>query len=146
MKSAHITAILFATAWGAGAALAQSQTPMDGQPMTISGVETVCTGTTTDVRADPQWRAYPFHLEVAGKDGQYLGDEQVTVTGNGHSVSVKCSGPWVLMKLPAGSYKVSLDVPEGGHQDVTVRVPGRTVVHFPNAGGEVTPLGRVASQ
>ena len=146
MNSAPFTAILFAGALGAGAALAQSETPKDEQPMTISGVETVCTGTTTDVRADPQWRAYPFHLEVAGKDGQYLGDEKVTVTGNGHSVSVQCSGPWVLMKLPAGSYKVSLDVPEGGHKDVTMQVPGRTVVHFPNAGGEVGPNGKVAVQ
>ena len=112
--------------------------------MTISGVETVCTGTTTDVRADPQWRAYPFHLEVAGRDGQYLGDERVTVTGNGHSVSVQCSGPWVLMKLPAGSYKVSLDVPDAGHKDVTMQVPGQTVVHFGDAGGEVAPNASAA--
>jgi hypothetical protein len=146
MKSAHMAAILAASVVGAGAALAQSDSPMDGQPMTISGIETVCTGTTTDVRADPQWRAYPFHLEVAGKDGQYLGDEKVTVSGNGHSVSVQCSGPWVLMKLPAGSYKVSLDVPEAGHKDVTMQVPGRTVVHFGNAGGEVAPNGSTAVQ
>lgn len=145
MKSAHI-AVLAASFLGAGAALAQSNSPKDGQPMTISGVETVCTGTTTDVRADPQWRAYPFHLEVAGKDGQYLGDEKVTVSGNGHSVSVQCSGPWVLMKLPAGSYKVSLDVPDAGHQDVTMQVPGRTVVHFAKAGGEVAPDGGAAAQ
>ena len=139
MKSTDFAAILVGSAFGAGVAFAQSEAPMDGQLMTISGVETVCTGTTTDVRADPQWQAYPFHLEVAGKEGQYLGDEKVTVSGNGHLVSVQCSGPWVLMKLPAGSYKVSLDVPGGGHQDVTMRVPGRTVVHFQNAGGEVAP-------
>ena len=145
MKSAHIAALAALTI-GAGTALAQSDAPTEGQPMTISGVETVCTGTTTDVRADPQWRAYPFHLEVAGKDGQYLGDEKVTVSGNGHSVSVKCSGPWVLMKLPAGSYKVSLDVPDAGHKDVTMQVPGRTIVHFPDVGGEVAPYGNVAVQ
>lgn len=143
MKSGHI-AVFVASVIGAGAALAQSDAPMDGQPMTINGVETVCTGTTTDVREDPQWRAYPFHLEVAGKDGQYLGDEKVTVAGQGHSVSVTCSGPWVLMKLPAGSYKVSLDVPDAGHKDVTMQVPGRTVVHFANAGGEVAPYGSTA--
>jgi hypothetical protein len=146
MKSAHLAAIVSASVLGAGTAWAQSDAPMDGQPMTISGVETVCTGTTTDVRADPQWRAYPFHLEVAGKDGQYLGDENVTVSGNGHSVSVKCGGPWVLMKLPAGSYKVSLDVREAGHKDVTMQVPGRTVVHFENAGGDVAPNKSAAAQ
>lgn len=139
MRAAQFTPILFASVLAAGAAIAESETPKDGQPMTVNGVETVCTGTTIDIRADPQWRAYPFHLEVAGKDGQYLGDEKVTVSGNGHSVSVQCAGPWVLMKLPAGSYKVSLDVPDAGHRDVTMQVPGRTVVHFPNAGGEEDP-------
>jgi hypothetical protein len=142
MKTAKFSTILFASTVALGSAMAQSETPKDEQPMTIHGVETVCTGTTTEVRADPQWRAYAFHLEVAGKDGQYLGDEKVTVSGNGHSVSVQCSGPWVLMKLPAGSYNVSMDVPEAGHKDVTIRVPGRTVVHFPNAGGETAPNGR----
>jgi hypothetical protein len=139
MKSAYLTAMLFASGMTAGAALAVGEAPKDGQPTTIDGVETVCTGTTTDERADPQWRDYPFHLEVAGKEGQYLGDEKVTVSGNGHSISVQCGGPWVLMRLPAGSYKVSLDVPDAGHKDVTMRVPGRTVVHFANGGGEVTP-------
>ena len=146
MKSTQLTAVLFATALGTGAAVAQNQMPVEDQPMTIGGIETVCTGSGLDARADPQWRAYPFHLEVAGKSGQYLGDEQVSVTGNGQSVSVHCVGPWVLMKLPAGSYKVSLDVPEGGHRDLTVKVPGRIVVHFPNAGGAEAPNGRVASK
>jgi hypothetical protein len=135
MKIAQFTPILLASVLAAGTAIAQGENPKDEQPMTINGVETVCTGASTNVRADPQWRAFPFHLEIAGNDGQYLGDEKVTVSGNGHSVSVQCSGPWVLMKLPAGAYKVSLDVPDAGHKDVTIRVPGRTVVHFPNAGG-----------
>jgi hypothetical protein len=146
MKSPLLAAILSASVLATGAAIAQSDSPKDGQPMTISGIETVCTGTTTDVRDNPQWKAYPFHLEVTGKDGQYLGDERVTVSGNGHSVSVQCSGPWVLMKLPAGSYKVSLDVPDAGHKDVTMQVPGRTVVHFGDAGGEVLPNGGATLQ
>ena len=141
MKSAPFAAVLVASGLLAGAALAQSKSPVDEQPMTVNGVETVCTGASADVRADPQWRAYPFHLEVAGKDGQYLADAKVSVSGNGHSVSVQCNGPWVLMKLPAGSYKVSLDVPDAGHKDVTVTVPGRTIVSFGNAGGEAPPRG-----
>ena len=145
MNRALTASVVMATVLAGGLAVAQTQTPAEGQPITINGVETVCTGTTTDVRADPQWRAYPFHLEFAGKGGQYLGDEQVNVTGNGQSVSVKCEGPWVLMKLPAGTYKVSADVPEGGHRDFSMRVPGRMVLHFPGGGGEVVPSdGRVA--
>jgi len=141
MKTLYIPLILAAATLSAGTAFAQSDTLQDEQTMTVAGVETACTGTSLEVRSDPRWAAYPFHLEVAGKDGQYLGDEKVTVTGNGHSVSVQCSGPWVLMKLPSGSYHVSLDVPEGGHRDLTMHVPGKTVVHFPGGGGEVTPAG-----
>jgi hypothetical protein len=144
MKFRHKTAILFATLLLPTAGMAQTPALEGDQPMMVNGVETVCTGTTTDVREDPRWRAYPFHIEFAGKDGQYLGDETVSVSGNGHSVSVHCEGPWVLMKLPTGNYKVSADVAEAGHKDVTVHAPGRTVLHFPNAGGEVGPSGKVA--
>jgi hypothetical protein len=146
MRFGHKTAILFATLLLPAAAMAQTSVLEVDQPMMVNGVETVCTGTTTDVREDPRWRAYPFHLEFAGKDGQYLGDETVSVSGNGHSVSVHCEGPWVLMKLPSGTYKVSADVAEAGHKDVTVHAPGRTVLHFPNAGGEVGPSGKVAAR
>jgi hypothetical protein len=144
MRTAPKTAILFASILGAGGAVAQSSTPTEGQPMTVSGVETVCTGTTTDVRDDPRWQAYSLRLEFAGKEGQYLGDERVTVSGNGQSVSVHCAGPWVLMKLPKGAYKVSADVAGAGHQDLTVQAPGRVIVRFPNAGGETAPAGSAA--
>lgn len=146
MRFGQKTAILFATLVVPAAAWAQTPALGDDQPMMVNGVETVCTGTTTDVREDPRWRAYPFHIEFAGKDGQYLGDETVNVSGNGHSVSVHCDGPWVLMKLPSGSYKVSADVAEAGHKDVTVHAPGRVVLHFPSAGGEVDKGGKVAAR
>ena len=144
MRFRHKTAILFATLVVPVAGMAQTPALTEDQPMMVNGIETVCTGTTTDVRADPMWRAYSFHLEFAGRDGQYLGDETVNVSGNGHSVSVRCGGPWVLMKLPSGTYNVSTDVPEAGHRDLTVHTPGRVVLHFPNAGGEETPSGKVA--
>ena len=144
MRFRDKTVLVFATLLLPAASLAQTAALSEDQPMMVNGVETVCTGTTTDVRADPMWREYSFHLEFAGRDGQYLGDETVNVSGNGRSVSVHCEGPWVLMKLPSGTYKVSTDVPEAGHRDLTVHTPGRVVLHFPNAGGEVTPSGKVA--
>jgi hypothetical protein len=140
------TAILSALILAGGGAVAQSTMPAEGQPQTIGGVETVCTGTTTDVRDDPRWQAYSLRLEFAGKDGQYLGDEMVNVAGNGQSVSVHCAGPWVLMKLPKGAYKVSADVAGAGHKDLTVQAPGRVVVRFPNAGGAVAPAGSAETQ
>ena len=117
MRVSHKIAILLTTVLLPATGFAQGEAPEDGQPMVINGIETVCTGTTTDVREDPRWRAYSLRLEFAGKDGQYLGDETVNVSGNGHSLSVHCSGPWVLMKLPSGSYKVSADVAEGARRE-----------------------------
>lgn len=142
MKIANKTVIIVASILSSAAALAQGAASQDGQPMLVGGIETVCTGTTTDVRDDPRWQAYSLRLEFAGKDGQYLGDEDVSVSGNGHAVSVHCNGPWVLMKLPPGSYKVAADVAEAGHKELTVRVPGRVIVRFPNAGGEVDDLSK----
>jgi len=141
MRIAQKTAVfLTAALLSPAAVLAQA----DNQPMMVGGIETVCTGTTTDVREDPKWQAYSLRLEFAGKDGQYLGDEQVNVSGNGQSISVHCNGPWVLMKLPPGTYKVTADVADAGHKDVTVRVPGRVIVRFPNAGGEVDEASKTA--
>ena len=135
----YATAFLFASAVGAGTALAE-ELPSD-QPMTVGGIETVCTGTTLDTRTNPLWQDYSLRLEFVGAAGQYLGDETVTVTGNGQSVEVHCSDPWVLMKLPRGTYKIGTDVGEAGHRDLTARVPesgqAHIIVRFPNAGGEV---------
>jgi hypothetical protein len=143
MRLLHYSLAAFAaTALGAGLAVAQSDVPPPDTQTVIDGVETVCTGSALEAREDPRWRNYPFHLEFVGKDGQYLGDEMVSVTGNGHSVSVHCDGPWVLMKLPRGSYHVAVDVAEAGHRDVTVRSPAHRIMRFPYAGGEVSSLPR----
>ena len=66
----------------------------------------------------------------------------MSLKGDELDVSVHCKGPWVLMKLPAGSYHMSADVPDAGHKEMNVRVSasGQHVVifSFPNAGGEIT--------
>jgi len=119
------------------------------EPALIGGIETVCGGVTLNDRKDTKWRAYSVRLEFVGKGGQYLGDERVTVKGNDHEISVDCLGPWVLMKLPAGSYDVAADVADAGQKAAKVRVPARGQVvsyfRFPNAGGEITRTPLVAS-
>jgi hypothetical protein len=139
-------AVLAVSTLAATASLAQENLAAD-MPKAIDGIETVCDGTTIANRNDPKWRAYSLRLEFAGKGGQYLGGETVSVKGDEIDVTVQCQGPWVLMKLPAGSYHVSADVPDAGHKEMNVRVPasGQQVVvfSFPNAGGEIT---RPASQ
>jgi hypothetical protein len=83
-------------------------------------------------------------LEFAGAAGQYLGEEHLTLSGNGVNVNVRCKGPWILMKVPPGSYSGHATV-TGGSKSFTVNVSGRgqtrLVVSFPNTGGSVTPEG-----
>jgi hypothetical protein len=142
MKIPRTTKVfLFATAFGIAPAMA-AETLIPDQVMMIDGIETVCTGTSLANRTDPKWRAYTLRVEFAGKGGQYLGNEQIRVTGNEFDVSVQCQGPWMLMKLPSGSYHIAADVDAAGHKEADVQVPasGQRVLlmSFPNAGGEVT--------
>lgn len=142
MKFSHSAAgVLAASAMAATVAFAQETLPED-MPQAIDGIETVCDGVTIANRNDSKWRAYPLRLEFAGKGGQYLGGQTVSVKGKELNVSVQCRGPWVLMKLPAGSYHVAADVPDAGHKEMNVSVPARgqrvVLFSFPNAGGETT--------
>lgn len=110
-----------------------AQTIFD-RPIMVNGTEVVCTGIGKDSRADPRWAAYPLRLEVAAHDGHYLGEERVTLGGNGISVRVRCKGPWILMRVPAGSYAVQIEIARHGARNVTVNVPAngqrRAVIHF----------------
>jgi hypothetical protein len=115
------------------------------QPFDVNGTEVVCTGIDSDSRHDPRWPAYPLKLEFAGAGGQYLGEERVTVTGNGVDVNVRCKGPWVLLRVPAGSYSIHAEAANAGAKNLTVNVTGRgqtrAMVVFPQAGGQTTPEG-----
>lgn len=142
MKIRHTAKVLlFASVFGIAPGLA-AQTLLPDQPMMIDGIETVCSGTSLANRTDPKWHAYNLRVEFVGKGGQYLGNEQIRVTGNEFDVSVQCQGPWMSMKLPSGSYHIAADVEAAGHMDMDARVPGSgqrvVTMRFPNAGGEVT--------
>ncbi len=117
-------------AFGSATAVGATEELTPDKPMMVDGVETVCTGAGADTRADPRWREYPTRLEFADKEGRYLGDATVNVTGNGKNISVHCPGPWVLMKLPEGSYKVSTNIAGTAQKDLTIDAPGRVVVRF----------------
>ena len=112
------------------------------QPFDVNGTQVVCTGIDSDSRHDPRWPSYPLKLEFAGAGGQFLGEERVTVSGNGVDVNVRCKGPWVLMRVPAGSYSVQARLRDGRTKNATATVSGhgqtRVVVTFPAAGGATT--------
>ena len=86
MRLAPKVAVLLAGLAASGMAFAQTDSLPENQPMDVNGVQTVCTGVTSDVRMDPAVaESYSLRLEFAGKAGQYLGDETVNVSGNGQN-------------------------------------------------------------
>lgn len=81
------------------------------QPVMVGGVETVCTGVGS-AKDNPAWGAYPVKLVFADPKGQDLAEEHVAVTQDGQAiVETDCDAPWVLMKLPAGTYHVAATLP-----------------------------------
>jgi hypothetical protein len=117
------------------AALAQA----GGDPiLDANGIKYACAGVGKASRGDPRWASFPVKLEFAAANGDFLGDPAVTVTdGSGQPVfQAQCNGPWVLIELPAGSYKVHatgqqgqyakqfpLSVKPGGQTVKTIRLP-----------------------
>jgi hypothetical protein len=110
-----------------------------GDPiLEANGIKYACAGVGKASRSDPRWPAFPVRLEFAAANGDFLGDPAVTVTdASGKQVfQVQCNGPWVLIELPAGSYKVhatgqkaqyakdfDLAVKAGGQTKKTIRLP-----------------------
>lgn len=111
------------------------------RPTTINGIRVACDGVGLDERSNPAWNDYALKLSFVGSDGQYLGDEHIDVTGNGHEVSMRCQGPWAMLDLPAGTYRVAADVDQIGSRNFTARVSGlgqtKIAIRFPNAGGRI---------
>jgi hypothetical protein len=136
---------LLASAMGTAAwAHHASQLEVD-TPAMVDGVNAVCTGIGTNAREDPRWQSFPLRIEISGKHGQYLGDAVVNVKGPGidDELMVRCSGPWVLVDVPAGRYTVMTSAGhDGPTRTATVNVgetQKRLVMNFANLGGEVSP-------
>src|SRR6185437_9662596 len=81
------------------------------QPAVIGGIETVCTGVGS-AKDNPAWSAYPVKLVFANPAGEDLAQIHVAVMQGAKPVlETDCDAPWVLMKLPAGSYNVAATMP-----------------------------------
>jgi hypothetical protein len=127
----------------ASTAAAQDRLPMDREIPQGGGIAVVCTGVGFTSREDPRWAEYPLKIEVAGAEGQFLGNVTIAIEREGASlVRVGCGGPWVLARLSPGSYTVSAEY-EGETTSQRVNVPGdgqgRVILRFPDAGGTVSP-------
>lgn len=122
----------------AASAAAAPNLPLN-RPVTVSGIRTVCTGIGENRQTDPRWKAYPLKIVFAGKSGQWVTDGDVKISQHGRQIfAAHCTGPWLLVKLPAGRYRVSglLD----GQRDATKAFAprtgqGRVILRFPKSGG-----------
>lgn len=98
-------ASLFAIALGP-AVWAATPLPVDAET-TAGGVAVACTGI-GQTRLDPKWATYGVRVEFSNALNEYLGGGSVTVKDKkgGEVLSVSCDAPWILMKLPAGTYVI----------------------------------------
>ncbi len=103
-----------------------------GDPiLEANGIKYACAGVGKASRGDPRWPAFPVLLEFAAANGDFLGDPAVAVTdGSGKPVfQAQCDGPWVLIELPAGSYKVHATGQKGQYAkdfDIAVKAGAQT--------------------
>jgi hypothetical protein len=124
---------------GVSGAAGPTVVPLDTET-TVSGVPVACTGV-GEAKLNPHWDSYPVRVAFSGAKGDLLADEALTIfDANGAAVaSVGCSGPWILLKLPPGGYRIEGWLPKGeaAHQSGYFRVPPDGPVHlelhFPDA-------------
>lgn len=115
-------------------AAAAVDAPASDQPATISGMQVVCTGESLDAREDPRWQSFPLKVELAGDGGHYLGGAEFSVSqGDNQLGSVACAGPWLLLRLPAGHYRIAARIADQTVKS-TVLVPAtgqsRVILRF----------------
>ena len=114
--------------------------PFDS-PVSMRAMEAVCTGIGADARNDPRWPSYPLRIELVGRAGEFLGQAEVSLSQNNEAViSVRCGGPWLLLRLPPGVYDVSAQVEtvtKTGRVTVPATGQGRLVLRFPELGQEL---------
>lgn len=141
MSHRGVCAALAVALFGAAPAVAAANLPLNS-PTTVEGVEAVCTGIGEDAQRDARWAAYPLKIVFAGKGGQFVTDADVTVSKDGKDLaSVHCEGPWVLVKVPAGRYRIT-GLLEGQNAQTNAFAPatgqGRVILRFPNSGGAIS--------
>src|SRR5947209_6521160 len=80
------------------------------QPVTIGGMETVCTGVGS-AKDNPAWSGYPVKLVFANTAGEDLASVHVAISqGSRVVMETDCDAPWLLVKAPAGTYAVKASV------------------------------------
>ena len=124
------------TATSLSPALAQTALKVN-QIADVQGIRTACGGASLDDQQAMAAQGYPVILKLAGANGQWLGEENLTISGKGQNISFSCEGPWVGMQLPAGRYKATAEIAGAapktvsftvgqGAREVMIRFPEKT--------------------
>ena len=104
MRLFLMTATAAGFAFATAMMMAEEAAAVQDMPITINGVETVCTGVGS-AKDDPRWAAYPVKIVLATTGGANLANAHVSLTRNGQEVAgLDCDAPWILFKPPAGNY------------------------------------------
>ncbi len=108
---------------------AQSFVAMD-TPITVNGIETVCTGVGDEAQHDPRWAAYPIRVEFSNGGAQYVAGAHVDLSTPGGKplAALDCAGSWVLFKLDPGKYRVDATLlynQGGGTKNTVFATPAR---------------------
>lgn len=80
-------------------------------PTRKAGVQAVCTGIGS-AKQDPRWKAYSVRSSFSNGGNQYIAGEHVVLSRDDKAIAVfDCDAPWILLKLPAGSYSLKATIP-----------------------------------
>lgn len=130
--------------------MAQEALAVQDTPVTINGVEAVCTGVGS-AKDDPRWGAYPIKIVLATTGGANLANAHVTLNKGGKEVAgLDCDAPWILFKAPPGSYSASATLIGGsGRTNSTSFTSGTaqkeiTITFARPSNGVSLPAGTVA--
>ena len=87
--------------------MAQQALAVQDTPITINGIEAVCTGVGS-AKDDPRWGAYPIKIVLATTGGANLANAHVTLNKGGKEVAgLDCDAPWILFRAPPGAYSAT---------------------------------------
>jgi hypothetical protein len=117
--------------------IAQDAQAVQDMPVTINGVEAVCTGVGS-AKDDPRWAAYPIKIVLATTGGANLANAHVTLNkGRQEVAGLDCDAPWILFRAPPGAYTATATLiggsgasrsahfttSGGGQKEITITFP-----------------------
>ena len=80
-------------------------------PLKKAGVQAVCTGVGS-AKQDSRWKAYSVRVIFSNGASQYIAGEHVVLSRDEKAIAVlDCEAPWILLKLPPGSYSLKATFP-----------------------------------